>query len=61
MKRVFRIDVLVCDRCGGRRKVLAFLTDPKAVVAILTHLGLPHHAPAVAAARSPPQAELPFF
>jgi hypothetical protein len=61
MKRVFRVDVLTCDSCGGRRKLLAFLTDPKAVVAILTHLGLPHHPPAVAAARSPPQAELPFF
>ena len=61
MKRVFRVDVLTCDSCGGPRKLLAFLTDPKAVVAILTHLGLPHHPPAVAAARSPPQAELPFF
>ena len=61
MKRVFRLDVLVCERCGGRRKVLAFLTDPEVVVAILTHLGLPHQAPAVAAARPPPQTELPFF
>jgi len=27
MKRVFEIDVLVCPRCEGKRKLIAFLTD----------------------------------
>jgi hypothetical protein len=37
--RVFRADVLRWS-CGGRRVVLAFLTDEKVVKAILEHLGL---------------------
>jgi hypothetical protein len=61
MKRVFRLEVLICERCGGKRKLLAFLTEPHAITAILTHLGLPHQPPEIAAARPPPQADLPFF
>jgi hypothetical protein len=41
-------------------KVLAFLTDPPTVEAILLHLDLPHRPPPVAPARGPPQAELSF-
>jgi hypothetical protein len=26
-RRVFRTDVLRCERCGGRMKVLAFITE----------------------------------
>ena len=37
--RVFREDVLVCP-CGGRRVVLAFITEKKVVREILEHLGL---------------------
>jgi len=49
--RVFRADVLACDRCGGRRVVLAFLTDRPVVKTILDHLGLPSTAPPIAPAR----------
>jgi hypothetical protein len=52
--RVFKIDVLQCDRCGGRMRVLAFITDPDVTHAILSHLGLPTAAPSVKPARSPP-------
>jgi hypothetical protein len=38
--RVFREDVLLCP-CGGRRVVLAFITEKKVVRAILERLGLP--------------------
>ena len=54
MRRVFGIDVLLCDRCGGRRKVLTFLTDPHVIGRILLHLGEPVELPEVAPARSPP-------
>ena len=54
MRRVFGIDVLLCDRCGGRRKVLTFLTDPDVIGRILLHLGEPVELPEVAPARSPP-------
>ena len=40
MQRVFEIDVLVCEHCGGRRRVLTFLTDPPVLRRILEHLGL---------------------
>jgi hypothetical protein len=51
--RVFREDVLACP-CGGRRKVIAFLTEAKVVRQILEHLGLPTTSPTFAPARSPP-------
>src|SRR5258708_3854303 len=44
--RVFREDVLSCP-CGGRRTVLAFITEKKAVQAILEHLGLPTTGPPI--------------
>ena len=59
-QRVFKVDVLVCEHCGGRRRVLTFLTDPPVLRAILEHLGLPADPPTVAPARPPPEPELPF-
>jgi len=54
-RRVFREDLLVCPRCTGPMRVLAAITEPAVIDAILTHLGLPTAPPAVAAARAPPQ------
>jgi len=51
-------DLLVCPRCTGGMQVLATITDPAVVVAILTHLGAPTELPAVARARAPPQVAL---
>ena len=50
LQRVFREDVLLCP-CGGRRVVLAFLTERKTVRAILEHLNLPTTGPPIAPAR----------
>jgi hypothetical protein len=55
LQRVFREDVLACP-CGGRRKVVAFVIERKAVKSILEHLGLPTTAPPIARARSSPHA-----
>jgi hypothetical protein len=41
-------------------RILAFLTDPPTVRAILLHLELPHRPPPLAPARGPPQSELAF-
>jgi hypothetical protein len=41
-------------------RILAFLTDPPTVEAILLHLELPHRPPPLAPARAPPQNELPL-
>lgn len=54
LRRVFAIDVLHCDRCGGRRRLVALIQTPKVAEKILAHLGLPTHAPATLAARAPP-------
>jgi hypothetical protein len=49
--RVFREDVLLCS-CGGRRVVLAFITEKKVVKVILEFLGLPTTGPPISPART---------
>ena len=39
--------------CGGRRAIVADISERDVVVAILAHLGLPTEAPPIARARSP--------
>ena len=39
LKRVFNIDVEVCQHCGGRVKVLACIEDQPTINRILNHLG----------------------
>jgi hypothetical protein len=50
MKRVFLVDVLQCERCGGRMKILAAIRPPVLTVKILEAMGLPSRAPPVAPA-----------
>jgi hypothetical protein len=52
IRRVYLDDVLACP-CGGRRRVLAEITEPDAIAAILQHLALPTEPPPIARARSP--------
>jgi hypothetical protein len=54
MKRVFAVDVLVCDRCGGPMRILAVLPEGDATGAILEHLGLPTEPPSPRA-HAPPR------
>ena len=39
LQRVFEIDALRCPYCGGKRKLIALLTDGQVVRKILAHLG----------------------
>jgi hypothetical protein len=49
-------DVLrCCHRCGGRREVLALITESTAAFSILECLGLSTHASVVHPARGPPE------
>jgi hypothetical protein len=41
LRRVFAVDVLVCQKCLGPMTVIATLTDPAVLEKILVHLGLP--------------------
>ena len=52
LRRVFAIEVLVCARCGGPRRILGAVTEPPAVWRVLVALGLaaePPPGPAVPA------------
>ena len=40
IRKVYEVDPLVCPRCGGRMKVVAFLTEPAVVDRIIRHLEL---------------------
>jgi hypothetical protein len=40
MKRVFAIDVLLCTRCGGRRRIVAGYTGGQRLRDLLDRLGL---------------------
>jgi hypothetical protein len=61
LKRVFNIDIEICNSCGGSVKIIACIEDPLVIKNILTHLD---RKDAYAAARrlppsrAPPQARL---
>ena len=55
MMRTFALDVLACHNCGGRLRVMAFISAANVARQILQHLGLPHIPPTLAPARDPPQ------
>ena len=60
LRRVYLIDALTCPSCRGRCTLLAAIHDPDSIRRILHYLGLPTEQPAVATARPPPQARLPW-
>jgi hypothetical protein len=55
MQRTFGLDVMECEKCGGRLKFLALIEDPDAIFKILDHLGLPTEPPRPRPARPPPE------
>ena len=60
MRRVFSIDVLRCEHCGERRKLIALITNLIVARRILAHLGLDCEPPPIANARPPPQASFAY-
>jgi hypothetical protein len=54
LKRTFSFDVLHCDKCGGRLKLLALVTDPKATKRVLEAIGEPTEPPLRAPAKGRP-------
>jgi hypothetical protein len=54
LARIFEILPLRCSLCGAQMRLIAFVTDPGPVRAILAHLGEPTTAPRAAPARAPP-------
>jgi hypothetical protein len=56
LKRTFDFDVFACVRCGGRRRVLAYVKGARGGRAILEHLGLSTTGSSLASARGPHKA-----
>jgi len=57
IQKVYEVDPLQCPECGGRLKVISFITDPEVIRRILEHLGLwLANARPVPRAPSPPPA-----
>ena len=60
LARIYEVFPLVCPRCGGEVRLIAFLTERVTIERILNHLGEPTVPPAIAAARAPPHSEAEF-
>ena len=56
LARKYGVFALKCDGCGGRMRLVGFITEPTTVRQILEHVGERTTAPAIAPARSPPLA-----
>lgn len=52
LKRVFAVDILKCERCGGRLRIVEIAKKPDDVARVLGERGW---------ARGPPRPELPSF
>ena len=40
IRKVYEVDPMVCPHCGGKMRVIAFLTDHSVVDRIINHLRL---------------------
>ncbi len=58
--RVFKSEVLVCPQCGGPAEVVAAITQPAVIRAILKSLGLSPRAPPISPARPASQVAAEF-
>jgi hypothetical protein len=60
IKQVYEVDPLVCPRCAGAMRIIAFIEQPEVIGKILTHLGLcSAPSPAVAGSKEPTPAHSP--
>lgn len=55
LKRVFNIDMTVCNRCGGKAKIIACIEDPLIIKKILDHLDVKAGGQAAGNQRPEPQ------
>jgi len=54
LARIHGVFPLKCSSCGGRVRLVGFITEPATVRQILEHVGEPTSAPAIAPVRSTP-------
>ena len=58
LARIYEVLPLICPRCGGAMRIIAFITEGPVIRKILDHLGEPTSAPTLAPARGPPLWEM---
>jgi hypothetical protein len=56
IEKTFLLDVLLCQACGGRARIIAVITEPATIHKILTHLFAIKSAANPAVPRAPPSA-----
>ena len=54
LARIYEVFPLLCPKCGGELRILAFITDDSTVRDILAHLGEPPALARIAPARASP-------
>ncbi len=59
LARIYEVLPLVCPKCGGEMKIIAFITEAAVIREILGHLGEPTSPPRLLPARGPPLWEMP--
>ena len=58
LARIYELRPLTCPRCQGEMRLIAFLTEPSSIRALLARLGEPTTPPLLAPrARDPPELE----
>jgi hypothetical protein len=57
LARIYEGFPLLCPKCGGMMKIIAFIDEGEAVREILAHLGEPLDPPRIAPAHGPPLGE----
>ena len=60
LRRAFRLELLKCPTCGGKRRIVATIHDPKEIARFMRHLKLSPEPPDdLIAIRGPPEELLP--
>ena len=59
LARIYEVLPLLCPRCGGEMRIIAFFTEAAVIQAIPGHLGEPKQPPRLRPARGPPLWEMP--
>ncbi len=59
LKRVFSIDIEVCEQCGGAVRIIASIDDPDVIRRILDHLSAKRRQPPTHEPRGPPAGLFP--
>jgi hypothetical protein len=54
LARIYEVFPLLCPKCGGEMRVIAFISEPLVIRDILDHLGVPTSPPRLMPARGPP-------